>query len=424
MTGLFSGALRQHLDGNLESAEARYREHLHINPDDPQGRHYLGFLLQQTDRLDEAAEQLAAAIALDDTHSAWHFNLGITRLKQNLLTAAITAFEHAITLDPGQYFYWTNLGTAFELNQELLRAGQCYQSASNLNPDCPDAYYLLSALCLKQQRFQEARHYNYCGIIAEPEDKKSKVIRAQACYELGQQNEAIAIFENWLKDEPDNPVAMHLLAAYLGQQAKQCCEQYIERTFDEFANSFEHILMRLKYCGPQLVKDHLATLNLSALNVLDSGCGTGLIGEVLKPYARELTGVDLSAAMLEKAAEKHCYHQLHKADITDFLQSSNEQYDLITCMDTFIYIGDLQQVFTLMIQNLKVGGQLIFSTEKLADARDYQLNISGRYSHHPDYLTNILDTTGFNLLKITDVIIRTESGCPIQGQFVCASRTT
>lgn len=429
---LFSIAFRKHLDGDLVAAETLYREIILTDPGDPQAKHYLGFLLQQTDRLHDAFEQLTAAIALDNRHAEWHFNLGIVLSRQGLVTAAIDAFSRAIAINPEQYFFWTNLGASFELNQELARAEECYKAATNLDPNCPDAFYLLSALCLKQERFQEARHFNYCRIIAAPADSKSKIALGQAYYELGRIDDALILFESWLAEEPDNPVATHLLTAYRGQQApEQCTNQYIELTFNGFANSFENTLGRLNYCGPQLVQDYLATLNFPAasLSVLDLGCGTGLVGEVLKPYACVMVGVDLSQSMLDQAVAKQLYHQLHKSDITDFLLASHllaphDQYDLITCMDTFIYLGRLDEIFALIYKKLKTGGIFVFSTEKLAGDYDlaYQLNISGRYSHHHDYLTKILDKTGFKIAKICDVAIRKESGCPIEGQFVCVSR--
>ncbi len=233
--------------------------------------------------------------------------------------------------------------------------------------------------------------------------------------------------ENWLADEPDNPVATHLLAAYRGQQIpEQCSSQYVEQTFDAFANSFENVLGRLKYCGPQLVQEHLAALDLpaSSLSVLDLGCGTGMVGEKLKPYARKLVGVDLSQAMLDRSGAKQLYQQLHKSDIADFLQASSEQYDLITCMDTFIYLGRLDEVSATDLPAAESGGRFIFSTEKLAGAGNdaYQLNISGRYSHHPDYVARVLDDAGFQIQAVRDVAIRTEAGIPIAGQFVCAIR--
>ena len=39
-----------------------------------------------------------------------------------------------------------------------------------------------------------------------------------------------------------------------------------------------------------------------SLDVLDAGCGTGLCGPLVAPYARRLVGVDLSEAMLARPA--------------------------------------------------------------------------------------------------------------------------
>jgi predicted TPR repeat methyltransferase len=249
----------------------------------------------------------------------------------------------------------------------------------------------------------------------------------QAYYELGRSNDAIALFENWLKEEPDNPVARHLLIAYQGRPAPdQCASQYIERTFDGFANSFENTLGRLNYCGQLLVQNHLSTLDLPAnsLTILDLGCGTGLVGEYLIPYAQKLVGVDLSQAMLDKAVTKQLYHQLHKTDLQEFLLASTDRYDLITCMDTIVYLGRLEEIFALIFTRLNEDGLFIFSTEKISGDHEleYQLNVSGRYSHHPAYLVNLLNNIGFKIEKMHDVNIRKESGCPIIGQFVCTKR--
>ena len=417
--------MRKHLDGDLVSAEVLYRKIIKIDPDEAQARHYLGFLLQQTSRLDEAFTELTRAIELDGSHAEWHFNLGIVTSRQGQLATCIEAFSEAIAIDPDKYFYWTNLGAALESNQERDRAEQCYLAAAHLDATCPDAYYMLSALYLKLERYAEARHFNYRGIISAPIDSTSIIARGQAYHELGRMEEAIALFEGWQRATPDNPVAAHLLNAYRDEiSPEQCSVGYIEETFNTFANTFDNILGRLKYCGPMLVQNYLATQDfaITSLNVLDLGCGTGLIGDVLRPYARVLTGVDLSRSMLDQADAKHLYHHLHQTGITEFLRSSAGQYDLVTCMDTFIYLGRLEETCALIYQNMKIGGQLLFSTEKLTELPDYKLNVSGRYSHHQDYLTTILNDTGFNILQVRDVTIRTEAGCPIAGQFICAAR--
>lgn len=427
INALFSSALRSHLDGDLSAAEAFYREIISACPSDARARHCLGFLLQQTDRLSEASEQITCAIALDGRHGEWYFNLGIVRSRQGQVAAAIDAFSAAVAISPEQYFYRTNLGACFELNLAFERAEQCYLSAVKIDPDCPDAFYLLSALCLKLERFNDARHFNDCGIIAAPEEGQSIIVRGQAYHGLGRVEEAIALFERWRQAE-DNPVAAHLLAAYRGLLAPdQCSRQYVEQTFDASAHSFDHILGRLKYCCPALAGDYLDALAPSpgSLDVLDLGCGTGLVGERLKQVSRILTGVDLSSAMLDQAAAKQLYQHLYKCDIADFLSSSEGVYDLVTCMDTFIYMGRLEEVLALIYLRLKKGGRFIFSTEKLLSVhgRGFQLNISGRYSHHQDYLTKLLGDTGFQIEDRRDIHIRTESGCPIEGEFFCAVRT-
>jgi hypothetical protein len=65
ITDLFFSAFRKHLDGNLVAAEALYREIIRIDPSAPQAKHYLGLLLQQTDQLPEAFEQLTVRTFYD-----------------------------------------------------------------------------------------------------------------------------------------------------------------------------------------------------------------------------------------------------------------------------------------------------------------------------------------------------------------------
>jgi predicted TPR repeat methyltransferase len=49
---------------------------------------------------------------------------------------------------------------------------------------------------------------------------------------------------------------------------------------------------------------------------LDAGCGTGLCGPLLRPYASELTGVDLSAGMLDRARPRQVYDHLEKGELS------------------------------------------------------------------------------------------------------------
>ena len=51
----------------------------------------------------------------------------------------------------------------------------------------------------------------------------------------------------------------------------------------------------------------------------DLGCGSGLVGLALKTPQNQIIGVDVSAQMLAKAAEKNVYDELVKDDLIHFL---------------------------------------------------------------------------------------------------------
>ncbi|WNV05449.1 tetratricopeptide repeat protein [Candidatus Methylospira mobilis] len=423
-------AMQLHVDGKHADAEQRYRAIIAARPDAAEPRYYLGFLLQQSGDIVEATALIAESIRLDATRAEWHFNFGIVLVKQQKYADAIAAFQQALTLNPRNYYCWTNLGSVFEKTAEPAKAEQCYLSATQLNPACADAYYLLSVLYLGQERFEEANYFNFCGLTTEPVEPASRIRLIHAYHGLGRTQEAVVLLQNWLKDEPDNPTAAHLLATHaLHQIPERCSDRYLETTFDEFAPSFDSTLERLKYSIPQRVRSELALLNFPANSKrsLDLGCGTGLNGASLKPVSSTLVGVDISQGMLSLAREKNLYGRLHQSEISDFLEQSKDQYDLILCTDTFVYFGGLEPVFSLISRSLQADGWFFFSTEKLDEtsgAKTYQLNTSGRYSHGQSYLACLLNKYGFDTPEFHDVAIRMESGRPITGQFVKAKKKT
>ena len=117
----------------------------------------------------------------------------------------------------------------------------------------------------------------------------------------------MAFYRDWLAREPGNPYAQHHLAASLGEPPERASDAYVEQVFDKFAANFDSHLATLQYRAPELVAEALrASLPAPAAqyDIADLGCGTGLCGPLLRPWARSLVGCDLSAAMLERAAPR------------------------------------------------------------------------------------------------------------------------
>jgi SAM-dependent methyltransferase len=79
----------------------------------------------------------------------------------------------------------------------------------------------------------------------------------------------------------------------------------------------------LKYRAPDLIAEQIGRLVPARdIDVLDLGCGTGLLGARLRMLARSLTGVDLSANMIEQARRRNIYDRLVRADLISNARSS------------------------------------------------------------------------------------------------------
>jgi len=174
---------------------------------------------------------------------------------------------------------------------------------------------------------------------------------------------------------------------------------------------------------------------------LDAGCGTGLCGPLIAPFVRQLIGVDLSAGMLAKARGRGVYDDLVKAELTAYLVSHPDTFDLIVSADTLVYFGSLEEVLGAANRALKTNGLLIFTVEsgdgetidetaagvtagagQPANGSGYRINPHGRYSHSRQHLQEVLTSAGFDILDMEPAILRTEGGVPVMGIVVTARK--
>ena len=202
---------------------------------------------------------------------------------------------------------------------------------------------------------------------------------------------------------------------------------FVERTFDSFAASFESKLEKLSYRAPALVATMLEDSGLEPsqrLDVLDAGCGTGLCGPLLAPYARRLVGVDISEGMLAHAKEKNVYDDLTKSEVTEYLRDHRDAFDLIVSADTLVYFGDLERVLTAAAGALRRNGLLVFTLEDAAGRAaeiSYRLEWHGRYSHARAYVEQVLAVAGLQP-EIAHADLRMESGAPVAGLVIRATK--
>jgi predicted TPR repeat methyltransferase len=199
---------------------------------------------------------------------------------------------------------------------------------------------------------------------------------------------------------------------------------FVETLFDQYAARFEASLVdQLGYQGPAQIVEALLLAGRSRFDrVLDLGCGTGLMGQAIRPHAGWLEGYDISARMLAQARAKGVYDLLDKRDLSR-LELGGARFDLILAADVFIYVGALEQIVGWAAASLSPGGVLAFTLEELPEGEgDLRLRPSRRYAHAEGYVARLLDQAGFAAPRFSRATLRMDAGQPVAGLSVLAVR--
>ena len=151
------------------------------------------------------------------------------------------------------------------------------------------------------------------------------------------------MFEEWLAEEPDNPIARHMIAACSGRTFRPGHRTpSSKRPSTVSPAASKPSSPNWLYRALALVAAMLAGTDAEAsksLDVLDAGCGAGLCGPLIAPCARRLVGVDLSGRMLAQAQDKNVYDELIQRELTSYLRDSPAVFDAIVSADTLVYFG-------------------------------------------------------------------------------------
>jgi len=414
--------------------EGRYREAericsamLELEPVNAAALHYSGILAHHRGDKERALTLIRESLERSPHQPDWYSNLGIVLQANGQFEAAIEAFRRAIALNSEHANAHNNLGVLHKLYGRYEEAEQSYRSAIALNPDHPDVYHNLAVVLDHMGRLQEALEAHCKHITLRPKQSEAHRYLALAYSIIGEHEKAIAVCEEWVRNCPDDPRARHALAAHSGRDVPQrAANDYVETVFDNFAEGFEAKLARLEYRAPTLVGDAVAAAVPAAdksLDVLDLGCGTGLCGPLLAPFARRLVGVDLSHGMLNYAREKQAYDDLVRAELTEYLQQQPAaSVDVIVTADTLVYFGALEAVAAAAAAALRPNGVLVFTVEEAVEpefASTYSLRPHGRYTHGEPYVRRVLTEAGLQP-HVERGELRLESGLPVAGLVVRA----
>jgi len=440
--------------GHSEAGIQCISQALQIAPNYAEGHNHLGNVLRGLNRLADAQSHYEQAIRLKLDFADAYNNLGIVLRRQRKLDEAVSTYRQGLRIQPGNPFVQNNLGNVLREQGKLDEALACYQQALRLRPDYPEAYNNLGAVLQEQGNADHALAYfrealrlrpaypdalNNQGVVLAG---RGQTDEARASYEQalklapdfadahknyglllhgqGEFEAALAEFRTVLQLRPEDPTAAHLAAALTGAQTSEHSDPaYVESLFDGYAGHFDdHLLKVLNYRGPELLRQALAGEPApSDLDILDLGCGTGLCGVFLRPWARTLTGVDLSGKMLAQARQRGIYDQLIQGDLLVPLTNADKAFDLIVAGDVFAYVGDLTAVIQAAAKALRPGGRLAFIVEA-HEGEGLALRSSGRFAHAPAYLRQLAAAARLSEVSFASAVARTDRNQNIESLVV------
>ncbi len=263
-------------------------------------------------------------------------------------------------------------------------------------------------------------------LVDAPTDTTLRQGRAHAAQAAGDSTLACQDWEALCDQEPDNEAFRFALAVARGEPPATRPAAVMRALFDEMAEVYDQRMVRqLGYQLPKTVADWILSEHPDRkLNVLDLGCGTGLLGVCLGRLDGALIGVDISPRMIEQAHRHGLYDRFHAVDLLDALRDTPAgTFDLVAALDVFSYVGDLTRAVADAARILKPGGTLVLSCERTGDGEPaLSLHPNGRYAHQQAAVEAALGEAGFTSVHVNDCVLYKEQGKPVEGYWIVAHK--
>ncbi|MGD0884127.1 MAG: tetratricopeptide repeat protein [Thermodesulfovibrionales bacterium] len=211
-------AIRFHQNGELQNAEAVYRQILQAEPNNADALHLLGLVAHQMGEGTAAVDLIEKAIRVKPTEPLFHNNLGIAYHALHNLKEAIACFQRVLSFKPDHYETLYYLATALKEQGKAEEAIACYQRILFFKPDHYEVLYCLGNASKERGDTEEAIACYRRALSFKPDYHAAHINLGNALQERGDTEEAIACYRRALSFNPDQHEALYNLGNALYEQ--------------------------------------------------------------------------------------------------------------------------------------------------------------------------------------------------------------
>ena len=424
-TDLMELAVTAHRERRYDEAASLYAAILQVNPEHTDALHYLGLILHNQGESEDGAALIEKSLSINPVQPDALNNLGNIYRILGEEDDAMRAYWSSVQFDPGHANAWANMAIIHRNRDEPRWAIKAVKIARLFDPNNFPARHTLGLCHVDMKEWEKAAEVFSSCIEDDLYVDTLPQLYANILNHFGREDEALAMLEQWVEKEPDNPIARYNRDAQKGIHATHAPTDYVRATFDSFADTFDGVLKGLNYAVPEQVAERAAQfVNGSPHDsVVDLGCGTGLVGPLVRPMAKHLVGVDLSPKMLARARKRECYDDLVEAELTEFLKDGPDaRFDMALAADVLIYIGDIEPVLTATAAALKPGAPFIATfeatSEEQAGDHGFMLQTTGRHAHSEAYIERVARRSGLTIASMESRGLRMQFEDMVDGLLV------
>lgn len=419
---------------HASTVRAIFTDSANKNPGCALAKYYIGCVCLAENSIDEALCFLDSAVIIEPNNELIHFQIGNAYKQKKQDALAINSYQNAISINPDFVDSYNNLALMLMESNSLDDAELYANKSIKIDSKNPESLYVLGLIYHKKHLPSKAID-SFKSAVHFCKNADLFVRLAAVLFDLDK-SEAMKCLHGAYSIKPDDQYIKYIIDGLEGNHQPDASPgRYIKTIFDSYADTFDkHLVAALEYRSPQ---DLVALLHqeinlaLQRWDVLDLGCGTGLVGQAIAPYSHQLVGVDLSMKMLDKARDRGLYTRLENAELVSMMHGERESsYDIVIATDVFIYVGKLDDTFSEVKRLLKSIGYFAFTVEALEhrvevnvhqiNQQDFRLDATLRYAHASGYIERLAQLHGFKVRKRVSAEIRKESGVSIVGwYFIC-----